>query len=190
MPVVKNLTVRFHPAPALDTRAEPDATNRRIAALEGRVLPLEYDVLPPTEPEGVVDEMNALGVKLNTWQNARSTAKSDRAREMLASRQAGGPVAAAQPPPKGVLQQVLGAASGGILGGGPLAQRKAARRGRLEAVVGSTAVGGRRLDKKVAVADRKEASATSGMVWVVVINAEQGEAPILLDSGCSRWWLT
>ncbi|KAG8847586.1 hypothetical protein FRB96_001442 [Tulasnella sp. 330] len=183
LPVVKSVIVRFHPSPALDTRAEPDETKRWIAALEGRALPLEYDVVPPTKPEGLVDEMNALGVKLNTWQNTRSMARSDRTSDMPASRQMGEPTANIEPP-QGVVRGALRAASGGILGGSLLPRREAARWGKLGAAVGSTPIGGgggggwtrRRLDKKAAVEDRKKASATSSMVWIVVINAEQDKS--------------
>ncbi|KAG9003693.1 hypothetical protein FRB93_010914 [Tulasnella sp. JGI-2019a] len=166
VPIVRNAIVRLHPAPSVDTRIVPDATRRRVASLEGRCLPLEYDMPLPTKPNGKIEQMNALGVKMNVWQDERSKAKANRARDMLASHQTGAPL-----PPSGPSNML-----GGFLSGTRIGSRLNQLSQRREARIAGSQIGARRLKSKVAVADRKELSATMGMLWIVVINAEQDKA--------------
>jgi len=154
MPIVRHVIVRLHPAPKVDTQAEGgDITRRRLAPLQGHVIPLEYDMPPPRKLSGPVEQMNALGVKLNTWQTKRTAAKADRARDLLAGRPTTGP----------------GGVQGILSGGGIMATRAGGR-------LANTRAGGRVLERKVGLADRKEASSTSGMLWIVVVNSDQDEA--------------
>ncbi|KAG8873666.1 hypothetical protein FRB98_008854 [Tulasnella sp. 332] len=174
IPIVRNVIVRCHPPPKIDTTIVPDATKRRVASLEGRCLPLDYDMPPPKATEGQVNKMNALGVKMSAWMDGRDKAKANRARDMLAGRQtqtqqsASSSTESQQP---SQMQNVLKVLSSTRIGSrlSSLNQRREAR----SRITATTMLGKRRLKSKVAVADRKEVSASIGMLWIVVLNADQ-----------------
>lgn len=158
LPIIRKIIVRLHPAPTVDMRTGRDATIRRVAALGNHVLPLDYDVPPPYTPEGLMDKTSAVCIKIDQWSLNRSQAKSDRARQLVAIRQGG--------VDSGNLQNQFGI-------GGRQA-RRAARRANRDERRGRVPMPSRNMMMKVAIADRKEANASIGVIWIVVIDAAQG----------------
>jgi len=159
LPIFRRIIARLDPAP---TSVDPytsgkDMATRLLAPLEGRIMPLVYDMPPPVKPTGLMNQFSELGVKLDVWKNNRAQAKSSRTREMLALSQGG------------YDQSGLTEASGSAGRRARRAQRKAQKQiGRGRAPTAS-----RRLATRVAVADKKEYNETSLVLWIVVINAEQ-----------------
>jgi len=140
-------------------RTGRDATIRRVSALGNHVLPLDYDIPPPKTPEGLMDKTSAVCIKIDQWSLNRSQAKSDRARQLVAIRQGG--------VDSGNLQTQFGI-------GGRQA-RRAARRANRDERRGRVPMPSRNMMVKVAIADRKEANASIGVIWIVVIDASQDD---------------
>ncbi|KAJ7288069.1 hypothetical protein C8J57DRAFT_1278953 [Mycena rebaudengoi] len=67
-----------------DGKKIPLSTQRRLAALAGQTLPLEFDVPPPAKVQGVMDTMGDWGVKFDAWRTGRKEAKAERRRIALA----------------------------------------------------------------------------------------------------------
>ena len=127
-------------------------THRRLAALQGYITPVETNVPPPKTPEGLMDQTSALAIKLREWLGRRKETKDTRSRRMLA-------VAEGREPVENI-SDLTGRRA-----------RKTERRARM----GHGRRNARRLRGKVAKADRLEYITTDDLVWVVVINADEGE---------------
>ncbi|KAJ7741956.1 hypothetical protein DFH07DRAFT_837059 [Mycena maculata] len=84
------------------------ATQRRVAALEGYALPLDFDVPKPVKAQGVMDTMASWGVKFDSWKDGRRQTKAEKGRLQLAQIESG----AVSPP------QARGILGGGLLGRG------------------------------------------------------------------------
>ncbi|KAJ7667997.1 hypothetical protein B0H17DRAFT_1018608 [Mycena rosella] len=101
--------------PAMEPGAYPRstkllATQRRVGALAGHALPLDFDMPKPAKAQGVMDTMGGWGVKFDSWMDGRRQTKAEKARLGLELQQRGG-----QPQASGGL---LGGLGGGLLGGG------------------------------------------------------------------------
>ncbi|KAJ6627981.1 hypothetical protein B0H10DRAFT_1778890 [Mycena sp. CBHHK59/15] len=60
------------------------ATQRRVAALEGHALPLDFNMPKPAKAEGVMDTMSSWGVKFDSWLDGRSQTRAEKRRLQLA----------------------------------------------------------------------------------------------------------
>jgi hypothetical protein len=128
-------------------------THRRLDALHGYILPVSTKVPPPTTPTGLMDQASALAIKLRQWTGRRSETKAMRQRRMLA-------IAEGRDSPLNV---------------GDLSSRQARkveRRARKGRTGGRVRV--RKLQGRVAKADRLEYITTDMLVWIVLFNADQG----------------
>ncbi|KAJ7181464.1 hypothetical protein C8R43DRAFT_1229342 [Mycena crocata] len=67
-----------------DGRNMPLATQRRLAALEGFALPLELDVPPPAQAQGIMDGMSAWAVASNERRAGKKENKVEQRRRQLA----------------------------------------------------------------------------------------------------------
>jgi hypothetical protein len=56
------------------------ATQRRVAALEGYALQLDFNMPKPTKAEGVMDTMASWGVKFDSWREGRKQSKAEERR--------------------------------------------------------------------------------------------------------------
>ncbi|KAJ7778079.1 hypothetical protein B0H16DRAFT_1878817 [Mycena metata] len=63
------------------------ATRRRVAALEGYALPLDFDMPKPAKAQGVMDTMASWGVRFDSWTDARKQKKAEDARLELEERE-------------------------------------------------------------------------------------------------------
>ncbi|KAG8873515.1 hypothetical protein FRB97_006658 [Tulasnella sp. 331] len=157
LPIIRNAIVMFHPAPTIDTSRETDVTRRRVAAVQGYVLPLEYDVPPAELPPGMMDKVSATLGKVDKWRNMKSTNDTDKARRLLTEQQAYNAQAGRSQTQGGVLgiqlarDVILDKLSPNSRGGGSTAKVRT----------------------KVAIANRKEVAKTVAILWIVVLNEEQ-----------------
>jgi hypothetical protein len=152
------------------TRVDPygpdDVSLRRLQQLEGFVLPVSTNVPPPKTPEGLLDKASALAIKLQQWKLKKRETKANRSRQLLAIAE--------------------GRATSDSLGNPTRRERIQQRRAQRQRPVGpiglllSTAGvergsrRDRRLRSTVAKADRLEMLRTDGLVWLVLLKAEDG----------------
>ncbi|KAJ7062122.1 fungal chitosanase of glycosyl hydrolase group 75-domain-containing protein [Mycena amicta] len=72
---------------AMDVNSRPSkkllATQRRVAALDGYILPLNFAVPKATKAEGVMDTMASWGVKFDAWREGRKQTKAEDSRVEL-----------------------------------------------------------------------------------------------------------
>ncbi|KAG8985795.1 hypothetical protein FRB93_005621 [Tulasnella sp. JGI-2019a] len=101
--------------------------------------------------------MDTLGVKLGKWQTERQQLDANRTRELLELRRGG--------------EDVTGLTSSFSLKG--IQARRAKRMAAWDKLIGRAPKESMRLRMMVAVGDRKEENAASGILWIVVINEEQ-----------------
>ncbi|KAG8978853.1 hypothetical protein FRB94_013149 [Tulasnella sp. JGI-2019a] len=157
LPLIRNAIVMFHPTPSIDTTRETDVTRRRMAALQGQVLALDYDVPPPVMPPGALDKMSAAFGKMDKWKNMRSTTKADKARRLLAEQNTSNVRMGISPPQNRTLGMQLVRDA--------IADKLSPKsRGRNPTAEVRTAV---------AIADRQEIAKTVAILWIVVLNEEQ-----------------
>jgi len=142
--VVSALT---HPS-GIDPNSPYNVTERRMAALNGYITPVSFDVPPAKTPEAIMDKASELCIKLRLWQGKRADTKAMRNRRLLAIAEG-----RSQPTYYGVSEY------------NDRRSRRAERRARK----GKTG----KLRGRVAKADRLEANATDNLVWVVVMNVDQ-----------------
>lgn len=124
-----------------------------MAALHGYITPVSFDVPPAKTPEAIMDKASELCIKLRLWQGKRADTKAMRNRRLLAIAEGRN-----QPTYYGVSEY------------NDRRSRRAERRARS----GRSGKHTRKLRGQVAKADRLEANATDGLVWVVLMNADQG----------------
>ncbi|KAJ7441765.1 hypothetical protein B0H11DRAFT_2204667 [Mycena galericulata] len=86
------------------------ATQRRVAALDGYALPLDFDVPKPAKAQGAMDTMASWGVKFDSWMDGRRQTKAEERRLQLEQIEQGG----------GTQQQQQSRVGGGLLNGGLL----------------------------------------------------------------------
>jgi hypothetical protein len=146
--VVSALT---HPS-GIDPNSPYNVTERRMVALQGYITPVSFDVPPAKMPEAIMDKASELCIKLRLWQGKRADTKAMRNRRMLAIAEG-----RSQPTYYGVSEY------------NDRRSRRAERRARN----GRSGKHVRKLRGQVAKADRLEANATDGLVWVVLMNADQ-----------------
>lgn len=138
---------------SIDPNSTDNVTERRMADLNGYIVPISFDVPPPKVPEALMDKASELCMKLRLWQGNKADTKAMRNRRLLAIAEGRG-----QPQYYGIDEP----------------QDRRSRRAERRARRGRT--GGRHAKKlrgKVAKADRLEANATGSLVWVVIMNADQ-----------------
>ncbi|KAK0213102.1 hypothetical protein DFS33DRAFT_1286474 [Desarmillaria ectypa] len=127
---------------------------RRLQLVEGLALPLELDDIPPPEkPEGMMDKMNAYGVKFDKYRNNKKEKKNETRRRELARLEAGG---------------------------SDLSRLERLRRMRIEynkrrsgLISGIIGPKESKLERRVANADLLEHWGTDKIVWIVIINEEK-----------------
>lgn len=159
LPVIKNIITRSLPAStAIDERAESDFASRRVATTQGYSLPLDFNVPPPTMPTGASNNDYALGIKLRQWQDARANAKASHARQILAIR-------------NGAHDDTGLVDSFGR--DGRLA-RKALKMAERDIRKGRVPMASRQDRMRVAIEDRNEETAAGGILWLLVLDEEQG----------------
>lgn len=131
-------------------------TERRMADLNGYIYPVSFNVPPPKTPEALMDKASELCIKLRIWQGKRADNKAMRNRRLLAIAE-------------GRAQPQYYNNPGYIDRKTRRKEYKAARRARRGKSSGV-------LTGRVAKADRLEHNATGELVWVVILNADQGWA--------------
>jgi hypothetical protein len=67
----------------VDPNAGDGATARRLAALQGHIAQLEFDVPPPTPPENLMDTLSGWAVSVRRWQDDRTQKKAQLRRRLL-----------------------------------------------------------------------------------------------------------
>lgn len=150
--------------PRIDPYGSNDVSLRRLQQLEGFVLPVSTNVPPPKMPEGLLDKASALAIKLEQWRLKKRETKADRSRRLLA-------IAEGRAPSHSL---------GNLTFRERVQQRRAQRRrpvgpiGLLLEAAGVERASDRRLRSTVAKADRLEMLKTDGLVWLVLLNAEDG----------------
>lgn len=125
-----------------------------MADLDGYIYPVSWDVPPPKTPDALLDKASELCIKLRLWQGKKADTKAMRNRRLLAISEG-----RAQPQYYNNAEYYDRRTRRG--------ERKAGRRARRGK---SSAV----LKGRVAKADRLEHNATADLVWIVVLNADQG----------------
>jgi hypothetical protein len=132
-----------------------------MEALNGFIMPMSFDVPPAKTPEALMDKASELCIKLRLWQGNRADTKAMRNRRLLAIAEG-----RAQPVYYDVAEY----------------RDRRTRRAERRARRGRTGKQARKLRGKVAKADRLELNATNDLVWVVIMNADQGQTayPLLI----------
>lgn len=159
IPIVRKWIVRFDPPPKpVDVHAGRGQAERYMQPLKGMVLPLDFNMPPPAKPEGTMQQMSALAVKLDTWQQTRTQAKADRQRQLLALAN-------------------TGSDEYGLMNEDSKAGKKARK---IEYKAAKRIAKGRdpashNLRTKVKIADKIEYNMSYAVLWIVVLNEEQGE---------------
>jgi len=132
-----------------------------MAALNGYITPVSFDVPPAKMPEALMDKASELCIKFRLWQGNRADNKAQRNRRLLA-------IAEGRAQPEYYVDEY---------------QDRRTRRAERRARRGRTGRPARKLRGQVAKADRLELNATSDLVWVVIMNADQGQtAELSIDS--------
>ena len=132
-----------------------------MAALNGYITPVSFDVPPAKMPEALMDKASELCIKFRLWQVNRADNKAQRNRRLLA-------IAEGRAQPEYYVDEYRDRRT-----------RRAQRRARR----GRTGKPARKLRGQVAKADRLELNATSDLVWVVIMNADQGQIEeLFIDS--------
>ncbi|KAJ7108714.1 hypothetical protein C8R44DRAFT_635923 [Mycena epipterygia] len=171
------------------------ATQRRVAALAGHALPLDFDMPKPAKAQGVMDTMASWGVKFDSWKDARKQTKAEKSRIQLEKIE--------HEQERGSPAQVRGGEGGRLLGGGGLlgrgiglltgeSSRNAGGRGRRGGLVGGLAglvghrgagslilgggvLGQRTPELKVADADLLEYWESAKVLWVVIMPSDMDQ---------------
>ena len=129
-------------------------TERRMADLEGYIYPITWDIPPPKTPDALLDKASELAIKLRIWQGKKADSKAMRNRRLLAISEG-----RAQPQYSNNAEDY---------------DRKTRRKERKAEQRAKRGKSSANLKGKVAKADRLERNATSDIVWVVILNADQG----------------
>ncbi|KAF7298809.1 hypothetical protein MIND_00828500 [Mycena indigotica] len=153
------------------------STQRRLAALEGHALPVNFEVPPPAKPADIMGSINQFGVKFDTWRTNRKESRIESRRRELAR-------------VNSALQQLginPGQVQGPIQAGGSTQYldwrdrrevRRAARRERRRERHGPGLIGSligpkeSRLERRVKNADLLEHWAADKVLWVVIMNKD------------------
>lgn len=190
--------------PALVRSKKVLAAQRRVAALEGHALQLDFDVPKAAKAEGVMDTMASWGVKFDSWRDGRKQTKAEELRLQLEREQerTGSSQSSSSSGVVGLLGGLGGLrgrlGAGGRLGGRLGAARGDDRRGAgaqaggLLGLVGQTGLGsivlsrvngggraqrrtrGGPLELQVADADLIEHWQSAKVLWVVIMSSEIG----------------
>jgi hypothetical protein len=141
----------------IDPNSTDNFAERRMADLKGYIAPISFDVPPAKATEALMDKASKLCIKFRLWQGKQADAKAMRNRRLLA-------IAEGRDQPE---------YGGADEYQGPRTRRaeRMARHRRRQA---------RKLRGEVAKADKLELNATSDLVWVVIMNADQ-EVALQLD---------
>ncbi|KAJ7100381.1 hypothetical protein C8R44DRAFT_642010 [Mycena epipterygia] len=156
------------------------ATQRRVAALAGYALPLDFDMPKPAKAEGVMDTMASWGVKFDSWKDARKQTKAEERRLQL--EQIEHPYASG-----GDRQSARhGGLAGGLVGlvgqtgvGSLILGSRGGRHGGGGGIIGR-GLGGRGNDKnalelQVADADLLEYWQSAKVLWVVIMPSDMDQ---------------
>lgn len=138
----------------IDPNSPYNVTERRMAALNGYITPVSFEVPLAKTPEAVMDKASELCMKMRLWKTKKTETKDTRNRRLLAIAEGH-----AQPTYYG---DSADNGSGRRYRG---AERKASKGGKRYT---------RKIRGKVAKADRLEVNAIDDLVWVVIMNADQG----------------
>ncbi|KAJ7359636.1 hypothetical protein DFH08DRAFT_846615 [Mycena albidolilacea] len=188
--------------PALVRSKKVLAAQRRVAALEGHALQLDFDVPKAAKAEGVMDTMASWGVKFDSWRDGRKQTKAEELRLQLEREQERtGSSQSSSSSGVGGLLGGLGGLRGRLGAGGGLGGRLGAARrdnhrgagaqaGGLMGLVGQTGLGsivlsrvnggggaqrrtrGGPLELQVADADLIEHWQSAKVLWVVIMSSE------------------
>lgn len=158
-------------------------------------LPMILDNLPPPKtPDGLLDKTSALAVKLEKWQVKKRETKEHRQRQLLAIAEGRAPPDSLTDPSMRDRLTLLHANisnRGPGLGRGVRGRGNAGPSGLIGLALSSVGVerGVRRkgrLESEVAKADRLEMLRNEELIWVVLLNAEDGSfSPHLSELSCS-----
>lgn len=149
VPGVRNVIARKRPARPVDESTGQDFVARRLATVSGFISPLDFEVPARVPTRGPVNAVSELGVKWSEKWNERVQKKAARARSKLAE----------------TLAEADGAkyqSSGD--GEAPAEAEKTKEENKAEKRL-------KRRQGKVAVEDRREQTAASGILWLVIVNA-------------------
>lgn len=156
------------------------ATARRLAIVADYTLPLRFDMPEPQPPEGFYNKTSGLAVRLDTWKGAYAETSKDRKRQLLA-------VMEGRAAPHTISTPRSGGSSGdkGFFEkwADDRAQRKDEkdyRRAMKRLSKGKT----RRVKNQVQIADRLEYKSTRNLMWLVLLNEEQGKHSYWNSTGC------
>lgn len=128
-------------------------TRRYLALIEGRSLPVDLNMPEPAPPSGVVDRIQAYGLKMNQRKVDKSRRKADKKRMELEKERE----------EEARYQEIHGEPSKKF--------RKGQKHGAIRKLMGAPPRG-TKLERKVAKADLLEHWSTRNVLWVVIMNAE------------------
>ena len=147
-------------APAVDRNSSNGVTGRRLAQLRGYIYPVNIHVPPPATPSSLYDKSSALAMKMDAWRRGLFVTNATRNRQLLA-------IAEGRAPPGSLQPYTTG-------GGKIMDTLGSAWNARQEAKARWSRRGARKLGSKVKKLDRMEMNQTDGLVWLVVLDLEQG----------------
>ena len=152
------------------------ATARRLAIIADYSLPLRFDVPEPAPLEGVLQRTSGLAVRLDSWKAKFTEKDKERKRQLLAVMEGRAPVHAITPPKtpatpeerekKGFFEKMADDRN----------QRKDEKSYRKAMRHLARGKGSNRVRAQVQIADRLEYKSTRNLIWLVLLNEEQGES--------------
>lgn len=162
--------------PVVDSTDVGGAIARRLVPLEGCALPLSFDVPPPAPMSGLMDKTTGLSIRLQAWAARQKESKADRKRQLLSIQE--GQSMFLTPRPSAVSSRP--SSSNSVMQAWERRKdRKEAEAERDAVERGQNGLVDQRLREHVQIADRKEFNAMDRLLWVVVMNSEQGNCPII-----------
>lgn len=144
-------------------------TLRRVARFEGYALPLTFTGLTaPDPPATIMERAQGMSVRLDQWKTRRAQTKVERKREKLAEITKNLEVAQQtgrhRPPPNGSENNWVER----------VREMQQVRRMEMNAWHSVHSKRAKKLKDKVEIADRLEYNTTQDLLWVVLLNEEQG----------------
>lgn len=169
LPIIRKVYNRIAPRAPLvnvDPRGSGSVTQRRMEPLEHYTLPLDFNVPPAAPPETIMQKAQGMSMRLEQWKERGSESKADQNRHLLAIAEGRASSLPPRPPSDSSgLSQAWEVKQARRMEKEEGKARKKAARGKQP----------KSLQTKVQIADRLEHNSTRDLLWIVVLNEEQGQ---------------
>lgn len=168
LPIIRRVYNRVAAPPPVPSSCDPNLPSsmaqRRLASLEGHALPLDFEVPPPAPQEKITEKAQGMSMRLEQSRERKKEAKATRNRELLAIAE-GRATSLSSPPlidPNNPSKKELKQA------------RRMEKKAHKAQLAGMDPKKLKKLQNKVLLDDRVEYNANQDLLWIVLLNADQG----------------